>query len=181
MIMRHATPPDAADMTVLLNEIIAAGGTTAHQRPFDHTRMETEYIRPKTNIACHVAEIDGRVLGFQSLVWPDPEGDMAPAGWAFIATFVAQSAAGRGLGQHLFAATRAAAIKGGVRTIDATIRADNVPGLRYYTGLGFLDYDQLIDVQLRDGTFVDRLRKRYDLPWDEAPQSGQKNSKFAQL
>ncbi|MDX8349326.1 GNAT family N-acetyltransferase [Cognatiyoonia sp. IB215446] len=177
MIIRLAKPSDAADMTALLNEIIAAGGTTAHQRPFDDQRMQTEYIAPEMNIACHVAEIDGRVAGFQSLVRPGPETNSELVGWAYIATFVAQDVAGKGVGQHLFAATRASAQAAGVETIDATIRADNVPGLRYYSGLGFQDYDRLNDVPLRDGTRIDRLRKRYDLPQGDDPEK----SKLAQL
>jgi len=177
MIIRLARPSDAADMTALLNEIIAAGGTTAHQRPFDDQRMQAEYIAPDMNIACHVAEIDGRVAGFQSLVRPGPEANSDWAGWAYIATFVAPDAAGKGIGQHLFAATLANAKSAGVDTIDATIRADNVPGLRYYGGLGFQDYDRLNDVPLRDGTRIDRLRKRYDLPQGDDPEK----AKLAQL
>jgi len=79
------------------------------------------------------------------------------------ASFVASAAAGKGIGQHLFAATKKAAMDAGAAVIDATIRADNVAGLRYYSGLGFVDYDLLKDVPLQDGTRVDRVRKRFDL------------------
>ncbi len=163
MIIRDATAADAAQMTAILNEIIALGGTTAHQRPFDEDRMLHHYIAPPDPLSCQVAEDDGTVLGFQYLGWATDPDDPMPEGWAIIASFVASSAAGKGVGQHLFAATKAVAIKAGVKTIDATIRADNVPGLRYYGGLGFTDYDRLIGVPLRDGTVVDRVRKRYDL------------------
>ncbi|MFG5379981.1 GNAT family N-acetyltransferase [Yoonia sp. R2-816] len=163
MIIRDATAADAAQMTAILNEIIALGGTTAHQRPFDEDRMLHHYIAPSDPLSCQVAEDQGAILGFQYLGWPDPDEGYMPEHWAIIASFVASSAAGKGVGQHLFAATKAVAIKAGVKTIDATIRADNVPGLRYYSGLGFTDYDRLIGIPLRDGTVVDRVRKRYDL------------------
>ena len=163
MIVRPATRADAPDMTALLNAIIAQGGTTAHQTPFDTDRMIAHYIEAPFGLSCMVAEEDGRVIGFQALEWPDPAGDRFPEGWGFIASFVASEAAGKGVGQHLFAATRAAARQAGMVAIDATIRADNVPGLKYYSGLGFVDYDRLRDVPLRDGTRVDRIRKRYDL------------------
>lgn len=163
MIIRQATPDDAADMVAVLNPIIAAGGTTAHQRPFDEARMVSHYITPEYLVCCHVAEIDGQVLGFQSLEWPNPSQGDVPKGWAFIASFVANGAAGKGVGQHLFAKTKEAAAAAGVQTIDAKIRADNVPGLKYYSGLGFKDHDRVVDVPLRDGTLVDRIRKRYDL------------------
>ena len=163
MIIRPANVTDAADMVAVLNPIIAAGGTTAHQRPFDEARMRDQYIAPSDNVSCMVAELDGTVIGFQSLVWPDEDDDLFTQRWAFIASFVASEAAGKGVGQKLFAATKEAATAAGVRTIDATIRADNVPGLKYYTGLGFADYDRRVAVPLRDGTVVDRIRKRYDL------------------
>lgn len=162
MIIRPAIASDAPDMVVLLNMIIAAGSTTAHQKPFDEAEMLRHYIAPEGLVSCQVAEIDGKVLGFQWLGWAG-QSDNMPKGWAIIASFVANEAAGKGLGQHLFRATVAAATNAGVTVIDATIRADNVPGLRYYSGLGFADYDRLVDVPLSDGAIVDRVRKRFDL------------------
>ncbi len=163
MIIRPASADDATDMTALLNQIIAVGDTTAHQRPFDEERMLTHYIAPADLICCHVAEIAGRVMGFQCLVWPDPDQGKMPDGWSFIASFVAPQAAGQGIGQQLFAATKVAAYDAGVSAIDATIRADNVSGLQYYHRLGFVDYGCLRQVPLRDGRCVDRVQKRYDL------------------
>lgn len=163
MIIRPAVVGDAADLTLVLNAIIAAGGTTAHQSLFNEDSMLHHYIAPNALISCQVAEIDGKVLGFQWVGWPDADNDVMPEGWAIIASFVAIEAAGRGIGQHLFKATKAAAKQAGVTVIDATIRADNIPGLRYYSGLGFVDYDRLMDIPLRDGTRVDRIRKRFDI------------------
>lgn len=162
MIVRPATPDDAADMATVLNAIIAIGGTTAHERPFDPDRMRDHYVTSPHSIACHVAEREGRVVGFQSLAWPKDANDPMPPGWAIIATFVADGQQGHGIGQALFAATRAAALAAQVATIDATIRADNTGGLRYYSGLGFTDYAVLRDIPLRSGHRVDRIRKRYD-------------------
>ena len=163
MIIRTASPSDASDMTTLLNAIIAIGGSTAHQTPFDNAVMLTHYIAPPALVCCHVAQDAGKVIGFQWLGWPHDPKDPMPKGWAIIASFVAPEAAGKGVGQSLFAATKKAAKLAGATTIDATIRADNVAGLRYYGGLGFQTYDRLIDIPLRDGTKVDRVRKRFDL------------------
>jgi len=163
MKIRLATPADAPDMVHLINEIIAIGGSTAYETPFDDEKMRDTYIAPTSLISCHAAEQDGVVKGFQRLTWPDIGDDLPVQGWAVIASFVAGDAAGHGIGQHLFAATRNAANQAGVKTIDATIRADNVAGLRYYSGLGFVDYDRLVGIPLQDGTPVDRIRKRLDL------------------
>ncbi|MDO6590385.1 GNAT family N-acetyltransferase [Loktanella sp. D2R18] len=163
MIVRLATPADAAHMTTLLNAIIGVGGSTAHETPFTVEKMLSDYILPPALVCCHVAENAGKVVGFQWLGWPRNPDDPMPKGWGVIASFVAPEAAGMGVGQGLFAATKSAANTADVAVIDATIRADNVAGLRYYGGLGFQDYDRLIDIPLRDGTKVDRIRKRFDL------------------
>lgn len=163
MIIRPASESDAAEMTILLNEIITAGGTTAYQTPFDKAQILEHFIALPELIGCHVAEVDGHVLGFQWLRWGNSEHDNVPRDWAIIASFVARSAAGKGIGRQLFRATIEAAQHAGVATIDAMIRADNVSGLRYYSGLGFVDYDRLKDVALSDGTRIDRVRKRFEV------------------
>ncbi len=162
--VRPATERDAPALADIINRIIAAGGTTAHVTLFSPERMQRHYIDPERKISCMVAQAsDGAVLGFQSLVWPDDEGAQFPDGWAIIASFVDPDGAGRGVGRSLFAATVAAARAAGVNTIDATIRADNAGGLAFYGRLGFTDYDVIAAVPLRDGTLVDRVRKRIDL------------------
>ena len=160
---RPARPEDATALTGIINPIIAAGGTTAHQTPFNEDRMMHHYIAPDGLIACTVAERDGVPVGFQSLIWPNEVEDRFPDGWAIIASFVQLGQTGAGIGKAIFAATRKAAEAAGVQVIDATIRADNPAGLRYYSGLGFRDYAVLRGIPLRDGTPVDRIRKRLDL------------------
>lgn len=160
---RAARPEDAAEMAELINEIIAAGGTTAYEESFSAAEMEAEYISTPGKVSCTVAELDGSIVGFQGLHWPHGAGDPFPKGWAIIATFAKRGLTGQGIGSALFAATRAAAVAAGVKTIDATIRADNAGGLTYYGRMGFTDYDRLLAVPLRDGTLVDRVRKRIDL------------------
>ena len=162
--LRPAAPEDAGTLCALLNPIIAAGATTAHRTAFDEGRMIAHYIAPARGAACTTAWEGDRLMGFQALEWADPDWkgwDPVPADWGLIATFVADGARGRGIGRTLFAATLAAARVAGMVAIDATIRADNVPGLAYYSRIGFVDYDRVTGVPLSDGTPVDRIRKRY--------------------
>ncbi len=163
MMIRPAQASDAEDMANLLNVIIAKGGTTAYQSPWDSDRILAHYVRDNSLISCHVAEEYGRICGFQGLWHPHDPQDPMPEGWAVIASFVADGHAGKGIGGKLFNATLMAARAAGTRVIDATIRADNHSGLGYYGALGFVDYDVLRSVPLRDGTLVDRIRKRFDL------------------
>ncbi len=45
--------------------------------------------------------------------------------------------------------------------IQASIRADNEKGLRFYTSLGFFDYEIQINTPLSDGTLVDWIIKKF--------------------
>ena len=160
---RPAQSADATKMTELLNEIITIGGTTAHEEPFDPDGMLHVYIIPDRHISTVVAELDGVIVGFQMLVWPNPAEGPMPENWGFIGSFVKVGITGQGIGRAMFAATCAAARAAGCKHIDATIRADNASGLRFYSAIGFVDYGIKRDVPLRDGRLVDRVRKRFDL------------------
>lgn len=166
VLIRPATRDDAEPMSALINPIIAEGATTAHRRPFDAARMRAHYIAPPRLIACVTAWDGEALLGFQSTEFADPDWEgphMVPEDWGCIGSFVNPDAQGRGVGRALFAATLKAAQVAGAVAIDATIRADNVPGLAYYSRIGFVDYAITRDVPLSDGTRVDRISKRYDI------------------
>ena len=83
-----------------------------------------------------------------------------PDGWAVIASFVPPNRGWLGIGQKLWSAMRRAAVAAGIQTIDATIGADNVGGLKYYGELGFTDYTKIPNLPLPDGTPVTRVRKK---------------------
>lgn len=159
MIVRPATPADAPTMTALLNAIIAIGGTTAHQHPKTGAQVRADYIDGPEAVTCVVAEDGGQVIGFQSVgTWPG-----LAAGWGDIGTFVAPGVQAKGTGAALFAATCAAAREKGLTTLNATIRADNVPGLTYYARMGFTDYAHDPDWTLEDGRKVGRISRRFAL------------------
>lgn len=159
---RPATPSDAAEIAALINEIIAIGGTTAYETPFTPEHADREFISPPHGLACTLAEDDGALLGFQVLLWPN-EHEPFPDGWAYIGTYARVGRTGGGVGRTLFAETIRLARAAGVKTIDATIRADNTGGLAYYTRMGFIDYDRRVGVPLKDGALVDRVRKRFEI------------------
>lgn len=163
LAVRPALPADAAAMAELINAIIAIGGTTAYESPFDAAAMDAEFISPLHLVSCFVAEEDGRIAGFQSLMRGFEDHDPFPDDWGIIGTFARVGLTRRGVGAALFAHTVEAARAAGITTIDATIRADNTGGLAFYSRLGFVDYAVLRAVPLRDGTPMDRIRKRFDI------------------
>lgn len=160
IVVRPIEPSEVEDARAILNEIIDIGGTTAHQAQFSRAKFEIYYINGPGHIACHVAlDAQSRVAGFQAI---DRNPDL-PDNCADVATFARQTNKLRGVGQALFPYTCAAARRAGCIEINATIRADNVPGLAYYSSLGFVDHSTIRALPLADGTPVDRIRKRFDL------------------
>lgn len=155
MIVRQAVPADAAAMAVLLNRIIAIGGTTAHQKPMTSETVQNHYIDGSDCITSVVAEVRGRIVGWQAIGWwhGDPH----------IGSFVDPEVQAKGTGAALFAETLQAAKAAGLSEIHASIRADNVPGLAYYARIGFQDMGFDPDFALNDGTKVGRVNRRFAL------------------
>lgn len=152
---------DVADACRILNQIIVAGGTTALEIPFSDALFAQTYFEGADKICCHVALDDlGDVAGFQ---WLGAH-DVLPADCADIATFTRRDPVLRGAARALFDETAKTAGALGYRSINATIRADNVLGLNYYEKMGFKDFSVAYGVPLRDGTPVNRVTKRFDLP-----------------
>ncbi|MGB7243199.1 MAG: GNAT family N-acetyltransferase [Sulfitobacter sp.] len=156
--VRRAGRLDAAAMAELLNAIILQGGTTALVNPVTGAEMAERIATPRS--VWHVAEDEtGTLKGFQ---WIEPHPDL-PQQAVDIATFVRVGETGLGIGSALFSATKAAAIDMGYCLIDAVIRADNTGGLAYYQSRGFETIRHLPDMELADGTRVDKVWKRYKL------------------
>lgn len=155
MIVRPALPGDAVAMAGLQNRIIRLGGTTAHQVEHSVDEVSDAYITGPGVVCCHVAE-DDAIIGFQAV-------ERLAEGWGDIGTFVDPDVQARGVGAALFAATVQACRAAGLATINATIRADNVPGLAYYARIGFTDHAHDPDWALDDGRVVGRVSRRFDL------------------
>lgn len=139
MKVRAATPADAQEISAFLKELTAIGKRT---RPDSAEFVRDNYIQHSDNIRCSVVEDeDGSLLGLQALkrASKDNPYDVTP-GWGIIGTHVRPSAARRGVGKALFAATKQAAQDAGLEKIDATIGANNPEGLAYYESIGFKTY-----------------------------------------
>lgn len=159
--VRPARVDDAPGLAELLNAVIARGGTTALETPFTPELLDAVYLTGAKVICCFVA-VDpesGRLEGFQTL----GRYDGLPEGYGDIGTFARVDGTQRGVGSALFAATQAEARRLGLVGINATIRADNTGGLKFYGRMGFEDFSVSSAVPLKDGTPVDRISKRYAL------------------
>ena len=158
MEIRPARTDDVPELTALLNQIIERGGTTAYQQTLSEADFAAKFFDEADVLGFHVACLpDGRRLGLQHL----QALSKLPDDWGDIATFALINSPVRGVGTALFEATKAKAQELKLAAINATIRADNVPGLAYYSKMGFVDYAVAEAVPLSDGTLVDRISKKF--------------------
>lgn len=158
--IRSASAADIAQMTELLNEIIEIGGTTAYLTAVSQSDLAQRVASAPSNACWNVAvDETGRVVGFQ---WAEPH-DQLPADAASIATFVRVGVVGGGIGTKLFEATTTQMRACGMVWINASIRSDNDGGLRYYTKMGFKDWEIDPSARLSDGTITGKHHKRFDL------------------
>lgn len=147
---RPAITEDVPALLDLFNHTVAQGGTTAHEEIWDHATFKAYYFDDPTIVTTVLN--DDQPIGFQA-VFDNGDG-------LSIGSFTDQRTPVRGAGSVMFAVTRAAALEAGYAWIDAKIRADNVPGLAYYSKMGFADFKVDKDVPLADGTPMDRITKR---------------------
>jgi L-amino acid N-acyltransferase YncA len=148
---RPTSLQDLPALRDILNFIIQAGGTTAHMQLMTPEGFERHYFdRP---LFVHTVEYEGRPVGFQA-VFKDAQGVLG------VGSFTDQENPVRGAGAALIESTIAAARAHGGASIDAVIRADNVPGLAYYSKMGFEDVRIARGTVLSDGTTVDKITKR---------------------
>ena len=157
--VRRAGPLDTGPMADLLNEVIAAGGTTALSQPVTGDTLKG-WMDKYPGCIWHMAEDDtGTLLGFQYIHDHDTHGPEV----ATIATFARRGRTGLGIGSRLFEATRQAAADHGYTWIEADIRADNAGGLAYYQSRGFERYGTRPGMEIAPGLTVDKVLTRYDL------------------
>ena len=153
--IRLAKLTDAPALCAVINPLVERGGTTANETPWTVAYAEDILNSFGPRDFCHVAEEDGRVIGFQYVeTHPDLDEDTGD-----IASFAAIDAAGRGVGKALAAATCAEAKARGWAKLFAYIRADNTGGLAYYESIGFRTIYVDEKRPLKSGTLVDRIAK----------------------
>jgi len=128
--------------------------------PLSDEEFEDYFLCGPNFIYCNVAtnSITG-ILGFQSLTKHPKLAEK----WADIATFAKREPKVHGVGTALFKETKLYAQKVKLEAINASIRADNIPGLSYYSKMGFVDYSVEKAKPLSDGTPIDRVSKKYEV------------------
>ena len=138
ILIRPATPDDAAGVVAVFNPIIVADRFTAFDTPFT-VEQERAYIEQmSTRDIFHVAVLvpEERIVGFQSLS-PFASYTQTFAHVGTLGTYVDMNYQRQGIARELFAATFAAARALGYEKLFTYVRADNEKGLATYLNQGF--------------------------------------------
>jgi L-amino acid N-acyltransferase YncA len=159
VILRPATPRDAAAIVALINPIIAAGNLTAYTTPWDRDAALDHLEAAPVFL---IAEHEGKFAGFQFV---EPFEGAPRVG--DIATFVALSGRGEGVGRALMQATAPLARTAGFHTLNAEIRADNPGAQAYYAGTGFAEHARATRIAA-DGRAMPKIIRRRVLDTEAA-------------
>lgn len=152
LVTRPLTRADIPACAIIINHIIAQGGSTAYEDPFSNERLGEYYIDDAAT--ANVVLSDGRIVGFQSSF--EVETSVYSIG-----SFTDQKNPVRGAGAALTEKTIADCRTLGGHSIIAKITSDNTGGLAFYSKMGFQDETVLKNDHTRsDGTIVDRIIKR---------------------
>lgn len=154
MIIRPATATDAADIAVFWNLQIRDTAVTFNA--IEKTAAEIAdliKVRQAAGHAFHVAEDEGRLLGFASY-------GQFRAGIGYARTMehtviLAPDAGRKGIGRALVTAIEDHARNGGVHSMFAGVSGENQAGLGFHAALGYVTVAVLPEVGFKFGRWMD--------------------------
>ena len=155
-LIRRATPDDAEAISAIWEVVCAERVYTAVDRPFT-PQQEREYIASLSDReAIFLAEVEGRVVGFQSLdLWADYTDSFAHVG--VIGTIILPEWRGKGIGRRLARHTFDFARAHGYEKLVIYVRAGNAGAQAFYRSLGFVPKGVLVKQVKIDGRYEDEV------------------------
>jgi L-amino acid N-acyltransferase len=150
--IRTATPGDADEMASIYNHAVLHSTATFDLEP-ENADARRDWLAREATRAALVAEIDGSVQGWSSLVSWSKRG--AYERTVETSVYVAPPAQRSGLGLALGSAALEAARRLGLRVVIAQICTENVAGLALAERLGFDRVVVLRQVGFKFGRWLD--------------------------
>jgi ribosomal protein S18 acetylase RimI-like enzyme len=157
--IRRATPNDAEALSVVWEIVCGERVYTAVNRPFT-AQQERDYIVSLSDReGIFVAEIDGRIAGFQSLdLWAKYTDSFDHVG--VMGTIILPQWRRKGVGRRLAQHTLGYARAHGYEKVVIYVRAGNTGAQAFYHSLGFvrrgvLERQVRIDGQYEDEVFME--------------------------
>jgi ribosomal protein S18 acetylase RimI-like enzyme len=154
--IRRATPDDAEVISAVWEVVCAERVYTAINRPFT-PQQEREYIASLSDReGVFLAEVEGRVVGFQSLdLWAKYTDSFDHVG--VMGTIIRPEWRRKGIGRRLAEHTLDFARACGYEKIVIYVRAGNSVGQGFYRSLGFVPKGVLARQVKIDGRYEDEV------------------------
>ena len=154
--IRRATPGDAEPISAVWEVVCAERVYTAVNRPFT-PQQERDYIASLSDReGIFLAEVDDRVVGFQSLdLWAKYTDSFDHVG--VMGTILLPEWRRRGIGRRLAEHTLDFARANGYEKIVIYVRAGNVGARAFYRSLGFVPRGVLARQVKIDGRYEDEV------------------------
>lgn len=159
--IRRATPDDAEAISAVWEIVCAERVYTAVNRAFTPQQEQDYIVSLSDRESIFLAEVDGRVVGFQSLdLWAKYTDSFDHVG--VMGTIILPGWRRRGIGRRLAEHTLAFARANGYEKIVIYVRGGNVGAQVFYRSLGFVPKGVLtrqvkIDGQYEDEVFMELL------------------------
>jgi L-amino acid N-acyltransferase YncA len=154
--IRRATPDDAEAISAIWEVICAERVYTAINRPFSPEQERAYIASLSEREGVFVAEVEGRIVGFQSLdLWVRYTDSFDHVGT--LGTFVLLEWCGRGIGRQLARYTLDFARSHGYEKLVVFVRAGNRHAQAFYRSLGFTPCGVLTRQVRIDGQYEDEI------------------------
>ena len=154
--MRTATVGDAAPVADVLNGVIAEGTYTLFDTPFSEEQERAFLSSLGDRSAVFVAELDGVIVGVQSLDLFLDYG-RSTSHVATMGTWLRLDVRRKGIGRLLAAESFRFAKAHDYTKIVIHVLAPNAPALRFYAGLGFTEIGVARNHVRLAGVFYDEV------------------------
>ena len=158
LLIRDATPDDAAQIVSVFNPIIEAGVYTVFETPFtvDFERSYIEGLKERAIFLVAVRAGDDTIVGFQGME-PFATYTRAFDHVGVLGTYVDLDCRGQGVSKRLFPATLEVARRKQYEKIFTYIRADNPAALTTYQNQGFRIVGRAERQAKVNGRYVDEI------------------------
>lgn len=168
IIIRRATPDDAEAISAVWEVVCAERVYTAVNRPFT-SQQEREYIVSlSSREAVFLAEVDGRVVGFQSLdLWAKYTDSFDHVG--VLGTIILPEWRREGIGRRLAEHTLDFASANDYEKVVIYVRRGNTGAQAFYHSLGFAQRGVLVRQVKIDGRYEDQVFMELFLSGRERP------------
>ena len=168
MLIRDATPDDAAAIAAIYNDAVRNTTAILMEGEVDAAnRVQWMQTRQALGYPVLVAEADGAVIGYAAF------GDWRPfdgfRGTVENSVYVAPAARGQGVAQALLAALIPRARACGKHVIVAAITSENAASLRLHEKLGFVETARMPQVGQKFGRWLELVFLQLRLDARAAP------------